>query len=73
MIQLKVITINASSEEIAKVYQDKVWKLHGVLQKVLSNREPQFVSRFMEDLIKTLGTKRTLSIVYHFQTDGQTE
>jgi len=27
----------------------------------------------MEELSKALGTKRTLSMVYHSQTDGQTE
>ena len=27
----------------------------------------------MEELLKALGTKRTLSIVYYSQTDGQTE
>ena len=27
----------------------------------------------MEELMKTLGTKRMLSIVYHSQTNGQTE
>ena len=65
--------MNISSEEIAKVYQDKVWKLHGVPQKVIGNREPQFGLRFMEDLIKALRTKRTLSILYHSQTDRQIE
>jgi len=29
-----------SSEEIAKVYWDKIWKLHGIPQKILNNREP---------------------------------
>ena len=65
--------MNISLEKITKVYQNKVWKLHGVLQKVLSDRGPQFVLRFIEDLIKTLETKRTLFIVYHPQMDGQTE
>ena len=27
----------------------------------------------MEELLKALGTKRTVSTVYHPQTDGQTE
>ena len=32
------MTTTVSSEEIAKIYQDKIWKLHGVPQKILSNR-----------------------------------
>ena len=73
MIRLKAITTNISSEEIAKIYRDNIWKLHRIPRKVLSDRELQFASKFMEELIKALGTKRQLSIVYHSQTDGQTE
>ena len=73
IIRLRVTTINISSEEIAKIYQDKIWKIHGVLKKILSNRELQFASRFMEEFTKVLETTRQLLIVYHPQTDGQTE
>ena len=31
------------------------------------------MSRFMEDLMKVLGTKQMLSTTYHSQTDRQTE
>ena len=70
MIQLKATTINISLEEIAKIYKDKIWKIHSVPRKILSNREPQFISRFMEELTKSLGMKRILSTAYHPQTDG---
>ena len=73
MIRLKATITMVSSEEIAKIYQDDIWKLHGVLWKVLSNRGPQFTLKFMEDLIKALKTKRTLFTAYHSQTDGQME
>ena len=73
MIWLKATTTNISSEGIAKIYRDDIWKLHGVPRKILSNRRPQFASKFMEEFTKALGTKRQLSIVYHPQTDSQTE
>ena len=73
IIHLKATTMNVSSEEIAKIYRDEIWKLHGVPRAILSNRGPQFTSRFMEDLMKTLGTRRMLSTAYHPQTDGQME
>ena len=62
---------NVSSEKIAKIYWDKVWKLHEIPQMVFSNRELQFTSTFMEDLMKVLGTKKILPTAYHPQTDGQ--
>ena len=54
MIQLKVTTTNVSLKEIAKIYQDKIY---GVPRTILSNRGPQFASRFIEDLMKALGTQ----------------
>ena len=73
MIHLKAITMNISSEEIAKIYRDNIWKLHGIPRKILSNSGLQFASKFMEEFTKALGTKRQLSTAYHPQTDGQTE
>ena len=73
MIQLKVITTNISAEGIAKRYRNEIWKLHGVPRKILSDRGSQFVSEFMEQLTKVLGTTRQLLIAYHSQIDGQME
>ena len=73
IIWLKATTTNISLEEIAKIYRDEIWKLHGVPRKILSNRGPQFALKFMEELTKVLGTKRILSTAYHLQADGQTE
>ena len=73
MIWLKKITITILSQEIAKIYQDKIWKLHGVPRKVLSDKRPQFASKFMEELFKALKTKQALLTAYHSQTNRQTE
>ena len=62
-----------SLEEIAKIYQDEIWKLHRIPRAILSDRGSQFVSRFMEDLTKVLRTKQMLLTAYHPQMDGQTE
>ena len=62
MIKLKVTTTTVLSENIAKIYWDNIWKLHGVPWKVLSDRRSQFTSKFIEDLIKILETKK--SIIY---------
>jgi len=73
MIHLKATTTNISSEGIVKIYRDDIWKLHGVPRKILSDRGPQFTLKFMEEFIKTLGTKRQLLMAYYPQTNGQTE
>ena len=73
MICLKAITTNISLEGIAKIYSDDIWKLHRIPRKILSDRGPQFASKFMEEFTKTLGTKRQLSTAYHPQIDSQME
>jgi len=73
IIRLKATTTNISLEGIAKIYKDKIWKLHGVPRKILSDRGPQFTSKFMEEFTQVLGTKRQLLMAYHSQTDGQME
>ena len=73
IIRLKATTMNISSEEIAKIYCDEIWKLHRIPRTILSDRGPQFTSKFIEDLTKALGTKWMLLTAYHSQTDRQIE
>ena len=65
--------MNISSEGIAKIYRDEIWKLHGIPKKILSDRGLQFALRFIEELTKALRMKRMLSIAYYPQSDRQTE
>jgi len=50
-----------------------VWKLHGLLESIVSNRELQFAAEIMKELNKMLGIETKLSTLYHPQTDGQIE
>ena len=53
------------SQDIAKIYRNEIWKIHKVLWKILSNKGPQFILKFIENLSKVLGTKWTLLMVYY--------
>jgi hypothetical protein len=57
----------------AELYIDRILSLHGVPKTIVSDRGPQFVSKFWEELHKSLGTKLLHSSAYHPQTSGQTE
>jgi len=61
------------SSEVARIYRDNIWKIHGIPKKIISNRGPQFASIFMGELCKALGIKRAMSMAYHPQTNSQTE
>ena len=62
-----------TSKGIATLYQDRVFSEHGIPKKVISDRGPQFISKFMKELYETMGIKGNPSTAYHPQTDGQTE
>jgi hypothetical protein len=57
----------------AELYIARILSLHGVPKTIVSDRGPQFVSKFWEELHKSLGTKLLHSSAYHPQTSGQTE
>ena len=57
-------------EELAKLFRDNMWKLHGLLESVISDRGPQFVVELTRELNKMLGIETKLSMVYHPETDG---
>jgi hypothetical protein len=57
----------------AQLYIAHVLSLHGIPKTIMSDHGPQFVSKFWEELHKSLGTKLLHSSAYHPQTSGQTE
>jgi transposase InsO family protein len=59
--------------EYAELYIACILSLHGVPKTMVSDRGPQFVSKFWEELHKSLGTKLLHCSTYHPQTSGQTE
>ena len=62
-----------SAEGLARLFQDYVWKLHGLLESIVSDQGPQFVAGLTKELNRILGIKTKLSTAFHPQTDGQTE
>ena len=62
-----------SAEKLARLFRENVWKLHGLLESVVLDREPQFAAELTKELNRMLGIKTRLLTVFHLQTDGQTE
>ncbi len=65
--------IELSTEGWARILQDHIYTKHGMPQVVISDRGPQFVSKFMKELYRMLDITPNASTAYHPQTDGQTE
>jgi len=66
-------TEKTSAEGLAKLFQDHVWKLHGLPESIISDRGVQFTAGMMKELNNLLGIQIKLSTAYHPQTDGQKE
>jgi transposase InsO family protein len=73
MIILTAIRDTLNAVETTQIYRDKVWSKHGLPQKIISDRGPQFVNQFTKDLYQLTGIEINPSTAYHPQTDGQTE
>jgi len=69
-----VVTMEGTlAEGLARLFKDNVWRLHGLLESVVSDRRPQFAVELTKELNRILGIKTKLSTAFHPQMDGQTE
>jgi len=69
-----VATIEGTSAEgLVRLFRDNVWKLHELLESMVSDREPQFAAELTKKLNRMLGIETRLSTAFHPQTDGQME
>lgn len=64
---------NATATDVAHGFLDNVWKLHGLPQEIISDRDIKFTGEFWMALCKLLKIKSSKSSAYYPQTDGQTE
>ncbi|GJT42586.1 putative reverse transcriptase domain-containing protein [Tanacetum coccineum] len=60
-------------DKLARIYLNEVVTRHGIPLSVICDRDPRFASNFWRSLQNALGTSLDMSIVYHPQTDGQSE
>jgi hypothetical protein len=62
-----------TAEEMAALYIKNVFTHFGLPTKVISDRDPRFMSKFMQEACKVTGVKHAPSTAYHPRTDGQLE
>jgi transposase InsO family protein len=67
------ITKTITTEQLAKVMHRAVFRHFGLPRKLISDRDPRFMSDFRQTLFRVVGTKLNISTSYHPQTHGQTE
>lgn len=61
-----------STSGVAKLFMN-IYKLHGLLASITSDRDQVFLSRFWKELFNSQGVNLHYSSAYHPQTNGQTK
>jgi len=70
MTHFVTTTEGTSVERLARLFRNNMWKLHRLLESIVSDREPQFAAELMKELNKMLGIETRLLTVFYSQMDG---
>ena len=73
IVHFQATKTNATAPDIARIFFDTVFRLHGIPSVIVSDRDTKFTSLFWKALFKCMGTKLAMSTAFHPETDGQTE
>ena len=73
MAHFVATTEKTSAEGLVKLFQDHIWKLHGLPKSIVLDRGVQFTVRMMKELNNLLDIQMKFSMAYHPQIDRQME
>ena len=62
-----------TAQQVANIYLDNIFKLHGPPKIIVSDRDRIFTSKFWQELFSALKVHLHFSTAYHTESDGQTE
>jgi transposase InsO family protein len=62
-----------TAEKTTQLILDEIVRLHGLPEEIVSDRGPQFASKFWRHLFELLGVDIRLSSAFHPETNGQIE
>lgn len=63
----------ASSKKVAQDFFDTIFKIHGLPDSIVSDRDPRFTANFWRELMSLCDIKTKMSTSHHPQTDGSSE
>ena len=66
-------TTKASAQEIGKLFEDYIFKLHGLPKSIMSDRDTRFTSKYWKCFIESLGLTANMSTAFHQRSNGLAE
>ena len=73
MVHIEPCTKTVTAEGLAEIFENRIFRYHGVPQDLVSDRDVRFEAEFWQAVQKRLGVTLKRSTAKHPQTDGQTE
>jgi hypothetical protein len=67
------MSVHITAEDSARIFVDTVFRLHGMPEDFVPDRDPKLTSAFWGETFRLLGTSLSFSTADHPQSDGQTE
>jgi hypothetical protein len=65
--------LNTNVLDLAKKFLKEIWRLHEVLETIISDKDTRFTSHWRQNFCDTIKVKTKMSTVFHPKTDRQTE
>ncbi|KAD5960575.1 hypothetical protein E3N88_12047 [Mikania micrantha] len=62
-----------TAKSVADVFIKEIIRHHGIPKTIVSDRDPLFLSKFWQEIFRSMGTKLNMSSVYHPESDCQSE
>jgi hypothetical protein len=73
MAHFIALTEKATAKDAAQAFLKEVWKLHGLPESIVTDRDTKWTSEFWDGLCSLLGIKKRMWTSFHPQMDGQME
>lgn len=73
MVHLAPTTAAVTAEGCVDIFLQHVYRLHGLPEVVISDRDPRFTSTLYRKVMRQFNVCMKMSTAAHAQTDGQTE
>ena len=70
MVHFFPFTKEITATKYAHLFVNQVFRLHGMPEVIISDHDPRYVSKFLEEIFPLLGTDLRFSTAFHPKTDA---
>jgi hypothetical protein len=64
-VKFEATHMELDSEGLARILRDRVFQDHGLPHRIIHDRDPRFVSKYIRGLFSIIGIKQNPSTAFH--------